>query len=108
MSNLQFITVPMNHVKIGEFFKPIEKRGEPTWDKRRKRWDKKWAICSESYVCVGKCHGQTEDGRDGLFALGDWAIVRREARQDLGFKPATRAEKFGDNAVAALLRKFAR
>ena len=79
-----FITVPMTQVQVGEKFTPIEKRGEPIWDKRRKRWDRKWAICPESYISVGKCHGITFSGldptiRDGLFATGDWAIVERES-----------------------------
>lgn len=108
MNNLVFVTVPMNQVKVGEFFKPIEKRGEPVWDKRRKRWDRKWAICPESFVYAGKCHGVSEDGRDALFALGDWAIVRREARQDSGFKMNARADKSVESTVSALLRKFAR
>ena len=103
-----FVTIPMNRVKVGEFFKPIEKRGEPTFNRRSKRWEKRWAICPESYTYIGKCHGIAEDGRDALFALGDWAVVRREARQDAGFKPNARADKFVESTVSALLRKFSR
>jgi hypothetical protein len=90
-----FQTVRMTDVNAGEMFLPIEKRGEPTWDNRRKRWDKRWAKAPRSYVCTGKCQGTDESGNDGLFAVGDWAIVEREV-----------VSSVSGNAVARLNRHF--
>jgi hypothetical protein len=77
MSN--FITIPVTQVRNGEVFTPIEKMGTIVFNPKRKKFERKWIISPKSYVMVGRLHGLDQDGKDGLFALGDWAIVRRNA-----------------------------
>jgi len=77
MSN--FTTIPVTQVREGEVFTPIEKMGAVVFNPKRRKFERKWIISPKSYVMVGRLHGLDQDGKDGLFALGDWAIVCRSA-----------------------------
>jgi len=73
-----FITVSMRNVKVGEMFLPIERTGQPVYVVRKRRWEKEWRKADRSFVATGMCRGVDKDGRDGVFSLYDWAVVRRE------------------------------
>lgn len=93
-----FVVVPMKNVREGEAFIAIEKQGAPHYDKRRRKWDKLWCKSREAFRMGGSpCHSFTEDGRDAIFSLTDWAVVRRDAPPE-----SPRA------TVAGLLAKFSR
>lgn len=72
-----FVTVPINAVRTGEMFTPIEKMGNIIYNKRRRRFERAWQITRRAYTLAKRLHGVAADGRVGIFARGDWAIVER-------------------------------
>jgi hypothetical protein len=102
-----FIVVPINAVRKGEKFTPIEKMGDIVFNPKRKKFERAWIKSRKSYVMVGRCHGIDEDGKDGLFALGDYAIVERvDDPRKTGVR--TSPVRSAKATVADLLSKFAR
>jgi hypothetical protein len=89
----------MRQVKEGERFVPIEKQGSICWNYKTRRFEKRWTKSPTAYTQTGNLAGVDENGNDGLFAVGDWAIVERS--------PPSRTP--GRNStVSDLLAKFAR
>lgn len=93
-AKLEFITVPMRAVRVGEMFVPIERMGEPVYVVRKRRWERAWIKADRAYVATGTARGIDETGKDGIFSLYDWAVVRRPARPTVARAPASSA--FGD------------
>lgn len=93
-AKLEFIPVPMRAVRAGEMFVPIERMGEPVYVVRKRRWERAWIKADRAYVATGTARGTDETGKDGVFSLYDWAIVRRHARPVAVRAPANSA--FGD------------
>lgn len=84
-----FITIPMRNVRTGDKFLPIERMGSPVYVVRKRRWERAWRKAERSYVAVSLCHGVDADGKDALFSLYDWAIVRRKVPDNAPHRAAS-------------------
>lgn len=78
--NNEFSVVSIRSVKIGEMFLPIERMGEHVYVTAKRRWERKWKKADKSYVSTGMARGVDENGKDGVFSLFDFAVVRRPVK----------------------------
>jgi len=99
--NTTFSVVPLRTVRLGEKFLPIERMGNPVYVVRKRRWEREWIKSDRSYISTGIARGVDENGKDGVFSLYDWAVVRRPvpARPS-----ASRVSDFGGKIAAAFRR----
>jgi hypothetical protein len=93
----EFVAIPVREVREGEAFVAIEKQGPMVFATKRKRWERAWRKSNAAYRMSNKpYHAFDEAGKDAIFAISDFAIVKREP------KPTMDAKR----AVDTLLRKF--
>ena len=78
--NTTFSVVPLRTVRLGEKFLPIERMGNPVYVVRKRRWEREWIKSDRSYISTGIARGVDENGKDGVFSLFDFAVVRRPVK----------------------------